>query len=45
MKKTSVVLVLLAQDLGVLFAGLHGAQVGNLQQLGWLQFLEEGNNA
>ena len=38
-------LVLLAHDLGVLFAGLHGAQAGNLQQLGGLQVLEQGNNA
>jgi hypothetical protein len=29
----------------VLFAGLHRAQPGDLQKLGRLQILEEGNNA
>ena len=38
-------LVLLAHDLGVLLASLHRAQPGNLQELGGLQVLEEGNNA
>ena len=37
-------LVLLAHDLGVLFGGLHGAQAGDVQQLGGLQLLEQGNN-
>ena len=38
-------LVLLAHNLAVLFAGLHRAQPGDLQKLGGLQILEEGNNA
>ena len=38
-------LVLLAHNLAVLFASLHGAQPGDLQKLGGLQILEEGDNA